>query len=64
MHFVLVHELNSDEVRRVLIKLVSQDERSLLQQIRIFVGHSTPPCCAFAAPHPFAFRSSPFFRSR
>jgi membrane associated rhomboid family serine protease len=37
-----VHELNRDEVQRILTKIESQGERSLTSQERVFLGHFTP----------------------
>ncbi len=37
-----VHELNRDEVRRIVGKIESQGERSLTSQERVFLGHFTP----------------------
>lgn len=38
-----VHELNRDEVRRIITKIETQGERSLTSQERVFLGHFTPP---------------------
>ena len=37
-----VHELNRDEVQRILSKIEAQGERSLTSQERVFLGHFTP----------------------
>jgi len=37
-----VHELNRDEVQRILTKIESQGERSLTSPERVFLGHFTP----------------------
>jgi membrane associated rhomboid family serine protease len=37
-----VHELNRDEVQRILTKIEGQGERSLTSQERVFLGHFTP----------------------
>lgn len=37
-----VHELNRDEVKRILGKLETQGEGSLTSQERVFLGHFTP----------------------
>lgn len=37
-----VHELNRDEVKRILTKIEAQGERSLTSQERVFLGHFTP----------------------
>jgi membrane associated rhomboid family serine protease len=37
-----VHELNRDEVKRILSKIETQGERSLTSQERVFLGHFTP----------------------
>ena len=37
-----VHELNRDEVKRILDKLETQGEGSLTSQERVFLGHFTP----------------------
>jgi len=37
-----VHELNRDEVQRILTKIEGQGERSLSSQERVFLGHFTP----------------------
>ncbi len=37
-----VHELNRDEVQRILTKIQGQGERSLSSQERVFLGHFTP----------------------
>ena len=37
-----VHELNRDEVKRIVSKVETQGERSLTSQERVFLGHFTP----------------------
>ncbi|HYW50208.1 MAG TPA: rhomboid family intramembrane serine protease [Gemmatimonadaceae bacterium] len=37
-----VHELNRDEVQRILVKIETQGEGSLTSQERVFLGHFTP----------------------
>jgi len=37
-----VHELNRDEVRRIVTKIETEGERSLTSQERVFLGHFTP----------------------
>lgn len=37
-----VHELNRDEVKRILSKIETQGERSLTSQERVFLSHFTP----------------------
>jgi hypothetical protein len=38
----LVHEVNRDEVSRILAKIQAQGEGSLTSQERVFLGHFTP----------------------
>jgi membrane associated rhomboid family serine protease len=42
VNFDAIHELNRDEVRRILAKIETQGERSLTSQERVFLGHFTP----------------------
>lgn len=37
-----VHELNRDEVQRIVAKIEKEGERSLTSQERVFLGHFTP----------------------
>ena len=42
VNFDKVHELNRDEVRRIVTKIETEGERSLTSQERVFLGHFTP----------------------
>ena len=42
VNLAAVHELNRDEVQRILTKIEKQGERSLTAQERVFLGHFTP----------------------
>ncbi len=42
VNLAMVHEVNRDEVTRILAKIQTQGESSLTSQERVFLGHFTP----------------------